>query len=229
MHKVLIHLYKWFDVSPKIKKKLVRCITHLLYTCISHIIAIYALIRRWRRKPNDGFTMAKRQANYVTHVMTGQCVIIKSSISCQECALLQGRQSTIMPIPLCRYYCRSPRRRGEWLMTRAGSLQQCLNSRAIVCHWKIHGEKKGKKKASRKRGEKERKREIVESGRHNLAVSENGEKMVRGRFGWRQSQIFFFFFFFWHTRAAFFREKWGKTGRLRQSISLSGTWFCDHY
>lgn len=103
-----------------------------------------------------------------------------------------------------------------------GPLQQSLNSRAIVCHWKIHGKKRKEKGAG-----KERERDIVESGRHNLAVSENGEKWLGVRFSWKQSRIFFFFF---GTRAPlFFREKWGKIERLHQSISLSGTWFCDHY
>lgn len=62
-----------------------------------------------------------------------------------------------------------------------GPSQQCLNSRAIVCYWKIR-EKKRRKRAPRKRRERERKkeRETVESGRHNSTVSENGEKMVRG-------------------------------------------------
>ncbi|KYM79131.1 hypothetical protein ALC53_10468 [Atta colombica] len=71
------------------------------------IITIYALIRCLRRKrDDDGPAMAKREANYVTHVMTGQCVIIKSSISCQECALLHSRlaighyANSIMPILL---------------------------------------------------------------------------------------------------------------------------------
>lgn len=64
----------------------------LLHMYQQHIIAIYALIRHLRSKrDDDGPATAKREANYVTHVMTGQCVIIKSSISCQECTLLHGR------------------------------------------------------------------------------------------------------------------------------------------
>lgn len=157
--------------------------------------------------------VAKQRANYMTHVMTEQCVIIKSSISCQECALLHGR-------PLCRFYYAgiiAGHPGGEWLMTRAGSLQQCFNSRAIVCHWKIHEEKK-EKKASEKQRKKEREREkkkdkeTAESGRYNPAVSENGEKMFRGEFGWKRSRTFFF-----RRAHRFFREKWGKTGRDRVS------------
>jgi len=69
----------------------------------SQIIGIYILISR---RDDYGSATAKREANYVTHVMTGQCIIIKSSISCQECALLHDRPAighyanSIMPVLL---------------------------------------------------------------------------------------------------------------------------------
>jgi len=153
----------------------------------SQIIRIYTLISR---RDDYGSATAKREANYVTYVMTGQCIIIKSSISCQECVLLHDRSAighyanSIMPVLLS---VTPEEKRSDWWRA-PGSSQQCLNSRAIVCHWKIR-EKKRDRKRRQKRGGK--RRETVESGRHNPTVSENGEKMVRGFFGWEQSQTFF--------------------------------------
>lgn len=150
--------------------------------------------------------VAKQRANYMTHVMTEQCVIIKSSISCQECALLHGR-------PLCRFYYAgiiAGHPGGEWLMTRAGSLQQCFNSRAIVCHWKIHEEKK-EKKASEKQRKKEREkkrikrllkvggiiRPFLKTGKKCLGVSSVGSGVER---------------FFFDVRIAFFERNGVKLG-----------------
>lgn len=110
-----------------------------------------------------------------------------------------------------------------------GPLQQCLNSRAIVCHWKIREKKReGKRRrgsGGKRRGEEgEREklskvggiiRPFLKTGKKWLGVGSVGSR-VRSFFGARD--IFF----------PFFRGKWGKSRRPRQSISLSGTWFC-HY
>lgn len=78
---------------------------------------------------------------------------------------------------------------------------------------------------------RESERETDESGRHNPAVSENGEKMVRGGLGsvggWRARGRTFFSgarrsFFFWLSLLSFFEGNGVKPG-CRQSISLSRT------
>lgn len=107
MHKVLVSIYI-NDLTKKLPYEKTRKMHYASLLHMYHvvIIAIYALIRHWRKKLNDGFAMAKRQANYVTHVMTGQCIIIKSSISRQECVLLHDRPAighyadSIMPVLL---------------------------------------------------------------------------------------------------------------------------------
>lgn len=137
-----------------------------------------------KRKRDDGPATAKREANYVTYVMTGQCVIIKSSISCQECALLRDRPAighyadSIMPILLP---VTPEEKRVDWWRA-PGPSQQCFNSRAIVCHLKNSRKKregKGRRERGREgEGEREKERETAESGRHNSTVSENGEKWL---------------------------------------------------
>lgn len=86
----------------------------------------------------------------------------------------------------------------------------------------------GKKRERKRRKRRESERETDESGRHNPAVSENGEKMVRGGLGsvggWRAGLAFFsgarvgLFF----SLLSFFEGNGVKPG-CRQSISLSRT------
>lgn len=141
----------------------------------------------------------------MTYVMTGQCVIIKSSISCQECALLHGR-------PAISHYANSimsvllPVTPAEKRVT--DDARPILRNNALTAgRWfAIEKFEKKKREGERRRRKGERKREkLSKVGGIIRPFLKTGKKWFRGLV--RSGADLFL------ARATFFfRGKWGKTG-----------------